>query len=206
MAKTYENQKWICVHKAPVKENFLQLFNPEWMEANKRLKPYGLQLYLYLAANSNNYQFALSPAAAEEYAGIKKTSFHKYLRLLEIEGYLVWRHGNVYDFYTTPRDAAARSHPDHHSDSIIFDDYQSPDELLAAIQEDIESASQTDASPDETSISFYDQFVSPLDIEIDNRYIDNNRIVGKPHTPASPDAGASVSHSKEEKLKATFVF
>ena len=93
------------------------------MEVNKRLSPYGLQLYLYLAANSNNYQFALSPAAAEEYAGIKKTSFHKYMRLLEIEGYIVWRHGNVYDFYTTPRDADERTHPDNHSDSISFDEF-----------------------------------------------------------------------------------
>lgn len=206
MAKTYQNQKWICVHKNSVRENFLQIYNPEWMEANKRLSPYGLQLYLYLASNCNNYQFALSPASAEEYAGIKKTSFHKYMRLLEIEGYIVWRHGNVYDFYTTPRDEAERSHPDQHSDCINFDVISSPDELLSAIQEDIESVSQTDASPDETSISFYDQFVPPLDKEIDNRDIDNNRIAGKPRTPASPDADASASHSKEENRQVRFVF
>jgi len=170
------------------------------MEANKRLSPYGLQLYLYLAANINNYQFALSPAAAETYAGIKKTSFHKYLRLLEIEGYLIWRHGNVYDFYTSPRDADERTHPDNHSDRISFDVPPS------AKQEKNESAVRSEISFDDLSLSFDDWFSSPSDREIDNRYIDNNRNAGKPRTPASPDADASVSHSKEEKTKATFVF
>ena len=207
MAKTYQNQKWICVHKTPVRENFLQIYNPEWMEANKRLSPYGLQLYLYLASNCNNYQFALSPASAEEYAGIKKTSFHKYMRLLEIEGYIVWRHGNVYDFYTTPRDEAERSHPDQHSDSINFDESPSLDELLSAIQADIESASQREGSPAEPALPFRGRSVSPADKEIDNRYyIDNNRIAGKPRTPASPDADASASHSKGENQQARFVF
>ena len=169
------------------------------MEVNKRLKPFGLQLYLYLAANCNNYQFALSPAAAEEYVGIKNTSFHKYLKILEIEGYLVWRHGNVYNFYTTPREESERSHPDHDSDSIIFDDYSSPDDLLAVIQTNFECASRNKSSPDDQSISPRGLNIPPCDIEIDNRYIDNNRYAGKPRTPASPDADASVSHSKVEK-------
>lgn len=98
MPKSYENQKSICIHKPRVTTNFLQIASTEWMQANKTLTPYGLQLYLYLASNTDQYQFALSPAAAEEYAGIKSTTFHKYLRLLEIEGYLVWRKGSLYDF------------------------------------------------------------------------------------------------------------
>lgn len=139
------------------------------MEANKRLTPFGLQLYLYIAANINNYQFALSPAAAEEYAGIKHTSFRKYLRLLEVEGYLVWWHGNVYDFYTTPRDEAYRSHPDHHSDSIIFDDYSSPDEIISVMQTNFECASRNKFSPDDQGISLRGLSIPPCDIEIDNR-------------------------------------
>lgn len=90
------------------------------MHVNKVLTPYGLQLYLYLASNLNDYQFALSPAAAEEDAGIRSTSFHKYFRLLEIEGYVVWRHGNVFDFYPTPRPANERTHPDKHCNFISF--------------------------------------------------------------------------------------
>ena len=102
------------------------------MHVNKVLTPYGLQLYLYLASNLNDYQFALSPAAAEEDAGIRSTSFHKYFRLLEIEGYVVWRHGNVFDFYPTPRPANERTHPDKHCNFISFEDADSsssPDEV-----------------------------------------------------------------------------
>lgn len=47
---------------------------------NKDLEPYGLVLYLYLAGNKDGYDLALSQEAAEE-AGIKKTSFHKYVNV-----------------------------------------------------------------------------------------------------------------------------
>ena len=72
------------------------------MEVNRKYGPYALQLYLYLAKNANGYEMALSQAAAEVEAGIKKTTFHKYLDLLIHEEYLVWRSGNTYDFYETP--------------------------------------------------------------------------------------------------------
>ena len=39
--------------------------------------------------------------AAEE-AGIKKTSFHKYVNVLIEKGYLVQKSGNIYDFYEKP--------------------------------------------------------------------------------------------------------
>jgi len=73
------------------------------MEINKKYGPYALQLYLYLAKNANDYEMALSQAAAEEEVGIKKTTFHKYLDLFIREGYLVKRNGNTYDFYEVPR-------------------------------------------------------------------------------------------------------
>lgn len=50
------------------------------MEVNKKYGVYALQLYLYLAKNANDYEMALSQAAEAE-AGIKKTTFHKYLNL-----------------------------------------------------------------------------------------------------------------------------
>lgn len=73
------------------------------MEFNKKYEPYALQLYLYLAKNADGYSFALSQRAAEKEAGIKKTSFHKYVDLLIREGYLVRRGGNIYDFYEIPQ-------------------------------------------------------------------------------------------------------
>lgn len=70
---------------------------------------------MYLAFNLNDYKFALYPAAAEEDAGIRSTAFHKYFQLLEIEGYVVWRHGNVFDFYPVLRLANERTHHDKQS-------------------------------------------------------------------------------------------
>ena len=65
MATSYENQKSICIHKPRVTENFLQIANEDWMRVNKTLSPYGLQLYLYLASNNNEYQFALDEFAEQ---------------------------------------------------------------------------------------------------------------------------------------------
>ena len=92
----------ITVHRDKPNKDFLQIKNTHWMEFNKKYEPYALQLYLYLAKNADGYSFALSQKAAEEEAGIKKTSFHKYIDLLIQEGYLVRRSGNTYDFYETP--------------------------------------------------------------------------------------------------------
>lgn len=100
--QTVPNQKTVIVHKDKVVSDFLQINNAEWMEVNKKYGPYALQLYLYLAKNADGYKFALSPAAAREEAGIKKTSYNNYLKLLETAGYVVKRSGNTYDFYTTP--------------------------------------------------------------------------------------------------------
>ena len=99
---TVPNQKIVIVHKDKVVSDFLQINNAEWMEVNKKFGPYALQLYLYIAKNADGYKFALSPAAAREEAGIKKTSYNNYLKLLETAGYIVKRSGNTYDFYTTP--------------------------------------------------------------------------------------------------------
>ena len=100
--------------------SILQIKNEHWMEVNKKYGPYALQLYLYLAKNANSYEMALSQSAAEGEAGIKKTTFHKYLDLFIREGYLVKRNGNTYDFYEMPQqkeEETERSSCDEHSNS-----------------------------------------------------------------------------------------
>lgn len=92
----------------------MQIQNADWMEANKELGPFGLQLYLYFAANADGYTFDLSPQDAENAAGITRTTFYKYLRQLEIHGYLIWHHANGYHFYTVPQPEHLRTHPDEH--------------------------------------------------------------------------------------------
>ena len=198
------HQKWIRVHKPKVTDRFLQIAHSDWMTANKTLTPFGLQLYLYLASNNDNYEFALSPADAEERAGIKSTSFHKYMRRLEEEGYLVWKHGNVFDFYTSPRDPKERTHPDAHSEYINFE--QMPNEVENSLGEMTASALRSTLSSDEGEASYLVSVSSQSNREIDNRYIDktesgiDNIDAGRPRTPARPDAKASELASKEESF------
>ena len=196
MPKSFPHQKWIKVHKPKVTDRFLQIAHSDWMTANKTLTPFGLQLYLYLASNNDNYEFALSPADAEERAGIKSTSFHKYMKILEEEGYLVWKHGNVFDFYTSPRDPKERTQPDAHSDYIEFEDTATQS---AASQDEVGvNAARSAFPPDEDGASHLDSIPSQSIKEIDNRIIDNKEnfkeridVAGTPRTPAHPDAKAS---------------
>lgn len=102
MPNTFPHQKMIVIHREMPKRDFLQIKNENWMEVNKKLGPYALQLYLYLADNRDGFSLALSQQTAKDEAGITKTTFHKYVNLLIDEGYLVHRSGNTYDFYETP--------------------------------------------------------------------------------------------------------
>lgn len=102
MPATVPNQNVVVIHCDKPKTNFLQIKNENWMEFNKKYGPFALQLYLYLAKNADGFQLALSQQAAEDEAGIAKTTFHKYVKLLIKEGYLVHRSGSTYDFYETP--------------------------------------------------------------------------------------------------------
>lgn len=110
MPNTVPNQKVVHVHRdMPDKNkkegNFLLIKKENWYAANKDLEPYGLQLYLYIAGNRDGFDFALSQEAAERDAGITKTTFHKYVKVLIEKGYLVPRkeNSNIYDFYEVPR-------------------------------------------------------------------------------------------------------
>lgn len=102
MPYTVPNQKIIHINREAVTDNFLQIKKENWYNANKDLEPYGLQLYLYLAGNKDGFDLALSQKAAEE-AGIRPTTFHKYVNVLIEKGYLINRQGNIFDFYEVPR-------------------------------------------------------------------------------------------------------
>lgn len=102
MPQTAPNQKTVVIHKERPQSDFLQISNEHWMEFNKKYGSYALAVYLYFAKNADGYSFALSPKAAREAAGITKSTFEKYVKLMIDEGYLVRRNGNTYDFYETP--------------------------------------------------------------------------------------------------------
>ncbi len=103
---TVPNQKIIKIHREKCERDFLQIKKENWFAANKNLEAYGLLLYLYLAGNKDGFNLELSQEAAEREAGIKKTSFHKYVKKLIEKGYLVQRKegSNIYDFYEVPQE------------------------------------------------------------------------------------------------------
>lgn len=99
------NQRLVHVHREKCYKNFLQIKKENWYAANEDLTPYGLQVYLYLAGNMDGYTLELSQEAAAIEAGIKKTTFHKYINEMIEKGYLIPRRdgSNVYDFYERPQ-------------------------------------------------------------------------------------------------------
>lgn len=101
---SYPNQKTIIIQKKPVKTNFLQVSNEEWALASRLLGASGLQLYMYLASNKDNYHMALSQVAVERAIGLKRTTYYEKVNLLKKIGYLVPHNESetVFDFYTTP--------------------------------------------------------------------------------------------------------
>ena len=104
----YANQYTVTIKKTPVKGNFLQISNEEWMLAakkfDKKFNPF--KLYLYLAANEVGYSKDLSQVAVENALGIKRSSYYDSMDCLIEEGYLVDRGGGKMDFYTTPQKSA----------------------------------------------------------------------------------------------------
>ena len=208
MPKTVANQKWIRVHKPRLTNNFLTVSNADWMTANKTLTPYGLQLYLYLAGNADGYQFALSPEHAEQSAGIRRTTFYDYLRKMEMCGYLVWRGGNMYDFYTAPRPENERTHPDKHvKEMIVFED-DSP----SGQPQSSESAQQKENPPCEQPQPPSDSICSQGNIEINNKYIntltesETNRGVVAADAAPPPSIAEKVITIPQPKSKPKYLF
>ena len=104
---TYPNQRILTVHKAPLEENFLGVNNCVWMAACRDLGYPATILYLYLAANRNNYQFALSPAAIQNALGMPRSTYRDQINNLMNKGYLVESGGNRLDFYEVPQKETA---------------------------------------------------------------------------------------------------
>ncbi len=100
---TYPNQRMIKIHREPAKTDFLGIKNENWQAASRDLGAHALQLYLYLAANANNYTLALSPAAIRQDIGMARSTYHDQFHKLVDRGYLVPAHGNTFEFFEVPQ-------------------------------------------------------------------------------------------------------
>ena len=105
MPVSVPNQKMITVHRERPSRDFLGIQNENWMFASQLLGPYGLQIYLYLAANADGWEMAFSPVAIEQSIGLKQSTCRDHLKDLIKYGYLVQKRdgSNYYDFYEYPQ-------------------------------------------------------------------------------------------------------
>lgn len=106
MAITYPHQRVINIHREPISIDFLGIKNENWQAAARDLKPFGCMLYLYLAANRDNFKLALSPAAVRQAIGMAQSTYRDQFNILLEKGYLVQTGGNTFDFFEIPRAAA----------------------------------------------------------------------------------------------------
>ena len=73
------------------------------MAASRDLGAHALRLYLYLAANKDGFDLALSQAAATNAIGIPRSTYHDQFNVLKNKGYIVPVQGNIYAFYEKPQ-------------------------------------------------------------------------------------------------------
>ena len=102
-ATTYPNQRMVNVHRETPRSNFLGIKNENWQAASRDLGPHALRLYLYLAANADNYTFALSPEAIRQAIGMPRSTYHDQFKKLVEKGYLVQSNGNTIEFCERPQ-------------------------------------------------------------------------------------------------------
>lgn len=102
---TFPNQRLVKIHRESAKTDFLGIKNENWQAASRDLGAHALQLYLYLAANANNYTSALSPVAVRQAIGMARSTYHDQFHKLVDKGYLVPGTGNTFDFYEVPQTA-----------------------------------------------------------------------------------------------------
>lgn len=99
---TYPNQKIIHIIKEPCVDNFVQIKNEDWMEAARDLSGTAFKLYMYLAANADGFELALSRKDATNNVGISSCAYDDGIEALTKKGYLEKTGGNTYTFRTRP--------------------------------------------------------------------------------------------------------
>jgi hypothetical protein len=99
---TYPNQRVVHIHKkkGSPDQPFLQIRNDEWQRAARELTGAAFKLYIYLAANADGFDLALSKEDVMNCTGIKSDAYYDSFNLLVTKGYLVKVQGNIYNFYT----------------------------------------------------------------------------------------------------------
>lgn len=106
--KVSEGQKVLLVSKQPCDKNhYYSVINLESIDyAALHLKGVPFQMWLYIAKNQNNYEFALSCNAFMDWCGCSKPTYLDAVKKLEEKRFLVKekneKYENYYTFYEMP--------------------------------------------------------------------------------------------------------
>lgn len=106
--KVSEGQKVLLVSKQPCDKNhYYSVINLESIDyAALHLKGVPFQMWLYIAKNQNNYEFALSANAFMDWCGCSKPTYLDAVKKLEEKKFLVKekndKYENYYTFYEMP--------------------------------------------------------------------------------------------------------
>ena len=100
----YPNQRVITIKenatpKEGTNERFVILDYETTMKTMRDLKPTTFLVWIYLNANENGSEFALSRVDVMNQTGISSSSYNSAIKELKEKGYLVHTSDNCYDFY-----------------------------------------------------------------------------------------------------------
>jgi len=154
------------------------------MAASRDLGAHALRLYLYLAANRDNFQLALSPAAIRQEIGRARSTYQDQFHILIDKGYIVETSSNHYAFYEKPQPRAAIQAKNTTADAGF--DFREISDV---------TRTQPDAVKNEPQAN----------IEINNKYcsIDNYGINNKPKVSKKKEP-LSVMEDEIERLSQQF--
>ena len=108
---TYPNQRVIKINRESAKSDFLGIKNENWQAAARDLGAHALMLYMYLAANADGFNLALSPVAVRQATGMPRSTYQDQFKKLMDKGYIVQESGNVFKFFEKPQPSYANIQP-----------------------------------------------------------------------------------------------
>ena len=163
---TYPNQRVVNIHRESAKSDFLGIKNTNWQAAARDLGAHALMLYLYLAANADGFNLALSPAAVRPATGMPRSTYQDQFVKLMDKGYIVQGSGNVYNFFETPQP--------RHADNQSFIQTQTPNDVLNFNEYPLDVSCGDRAVP---NVPTEDREINNREIETNNSEINNNGLI-----------------------------
>lgn len=191
---TYPNQRVIHINREAAKSDFLGIKNTNWQAAARDLGAHALMLYLYLAANADGYNLALSPAAVRQAIGMPRSTYQDQFTKLMDKGYIVSGSGNVYHFFETPQ-------PSHGSNQTFIIN-QTPNDGLNFEECPLDVSCVDRAAP---NVPTEDREINNNEIQTNNNGINNSVLNGAEDIYIPKEKIIKIPVPKAERKK-EFIF